>query len=158
MHLAELNISIAKANIDDPLLKDFVDNIPSVNSTAESSRGYVWRFKDSYSKVLSYRLFGNPNTLINLSVWESADALKQFMFKTHHVGIMKRRNEWFEKPNSHNFVMWWIPEGHIPSLEEAKERLEHLREHGESEYAFTFRQFFEPSDSGATKETIQNQM
>ena len=146
MHLAQLNIARAKYSLDAPEIKDFVDNLDVVNATAEQSEGFVWRLKDESGDATSIQAFDDPSLLINMSVWTSPDSLKDFMFRTHHRDFMRRKGEWFEKLNEDSYVLWWIEEGHIPTAEEAKARLQHLREHGDSPYAFTFKANFTPDD------------
>jgi hypothetical protein len=146
MHLAQLNIARAKYPLDAPEIKDFVDNLDVVNATAEQSEGFVWRLKDESGDATSIQVFDDPSFLINMSVWTSPDSLKDFMFRTHHRDFMRRKGEWFEKLNEDSYVLWWIEEGHIPTAEEAKARLQHLREHGDSPYAFTFKATFTPDD------------
>jgi len=146
MHLAQLNIARAKYPLDAPEIKDFVDNLDVVNATAEQSEGFVWRLKDESGDATSIQAFDDPSLLINMSVWTSPDSLKDFMFRTHHRDFMRRKGEWFEKLNEDSYVLWWIEEGHIPTAEEAKVRLQHLREHGDSPYAFTFKANFTPDD------------
>jgi len=84
--------------------------------------------------------------IVNMSVWETIEDLKNFAFKFGHLEIMRKRNQWFEKHKSAYMVIWWIPKGHIPSTGEAKSRLEYLEEHGESAYAFTFRKAYGAND------------
>ncbi|WP_404396165.1 DUF3291 domain-containing protein [Pseudoalteromonas phenolica] len=146
MHLAQLNIARAKYPLDAPEIKDFVENLDVVNATAEQSEGFVWRLKDESGDATSIQAFDDPSFLINMSVWTSPDSLKDFMFRTHHRDFMRRKGEWFEKLNEDSYVLWWIEEGHIPTAEEAKARLQHLREHGDSPYAFTFKANFTPDD------------
>ena len=146
MHLAQLNIARAKYPLDAPEIKDFVDNLDVVNATAEQSKGFVWRLKDETGDATNIQAFDDPSLLINMSVWTSTGALKDFMFRTHHRDFMRRKNEWFEKLNEDSYVLWWIEEGHIPTAEEAKARLRHLREYGDSPYAFTFKANFTPDD------------
>ncbi|MEL7478049.1 MAG: DUF3291 domain-containing protein [Pseudomonadota bacterium] len=146
MHLAQLNIARAKYPLDAPEIKDFVDNLDVVNATAEQSEGFVWRLKDESGDATSIQAFDDPSLLINMSVWTCPDSLKDFMFRTHHRDFMRRKGEWFEKLNEDSYVLWWIEEGHIPTTEEAKARLQHLREHGDSPYAFTFKANFTPDD------------
>lgn len=139
MHLAQLNIAKAKATLDDPLMQEFMDNLDPVNAIAEASPGFIWRLKDENGDATSIQVFDNPRLIVNMSVWESIDSLKDFMFKTHHLNFLKRKNEWFEKINEANHVLWWVAVGHVPTVVEAKERLLYLREQGESDHAFTFR-------------------
>lgn len=135
MHLAQLNIAKAKAPLEDPLMQEFMDNLDPINAIADAS-----------GDATGINAFDDLQLIINMSVWESVEALKDFMFKTHHVNFLKRKQEWFEKLSVANHVLWWVALGYEPTLEEAKERLMHLREHGESAYAFSFRSKFEAND------------
>ena len=146
MHLAQLNIAKAKASLEDPLMKEFMDNLDPINAIADASLGFIWRLQDEEGDATSIQAFDDPNMILNMSVWESIEALKDFLFKTHHLGFLKRKEEWFEKLSEANHVLWWIPIGHEPSVEEAKERLLHLQTNGESAFAFTFRSNFNYSD------------
>lgn len=147
MHLAQLNIGKTRAPIDDPLMKEFVANLEPINNIAEASAGFIWRLQDESGDATDIHVFDDPLIIVNMSVWESTESLKQFMFKTHHIEFLKRKQEWFEKIPEANYVLWWIPKQHIPTLTEAKERLVHLRKNGESAYAFSFKSQYSPSDS-----------
>ncbi|MDN3630627.1 DUF3291 domain-containing protein [Vibrio lentus] len=142
MKLAQLNIALAKYPLDAPEIKDFVDNLDLVNGIAESSEGFVWRLKDESGDATNIKAFDNPNMIVNMSVWDSVDSLKNFMFRTHHRDFMRRKNEWFHRLAEDTYVLWWVEDDHIPSLDEAIERLEHLREVGDTPYAFTFKTNF----------------
>ncbi|MFA0015626.1 DUF3291 domain-containing protein [Vibrio lentus] len=147
MKLAQLNIALAKYDLDAPEIKDFVDNLDLVNGIAESSEGFVWRLKDESGDATNIKAFDDPNMIVNMSVWDSVDSLKNFMFRTHHRDFMRRKNEWFHRLAEDTYVLWWIEDDHIPSLDEAIERLEHLRETGDSPYAFTFKTNFTESEA-----------
>jgi len=140
--LAQLNIALAKYALDAPEIKDFVDNLDLVNGIAESSEGFVWRLKDESGDATNIKAFDDPNMIVNMSVWDSVDSLKNFMFRTHHRDFMRRKNEWFHRLAEDTYVLWWVEDDHIPSLDEAIERLEHLREVGDTPYAFTFKTNF----------------
>ena len=84
--------------------------------------------------------------IVNMSVWESIDALASFVYRSDHVAVMRRRREWFERIRVF-MVLWWVPAGHVPSVEEALERLGHLREHGPTPHAFTFKARFDADDA-----------
>ncbi|MEZ8629982.1 DUF3291 domain-containing protein [Vibrio lentus] len=142
MKLAQLNIALAKYALDAPEIKDFVDNLDLVNGIAESSEGFVWRLKDESGDATNIKAFDDPNMIVNMSVWDSVDSLKNFMFRTHHRDFMRRKNEWFHRLAEDTYVLWWVEDDHIPSLDEAIERLEHLREVGDTPYAFTFKTNF----------------
>jgi hypothetical protein len=146
MHLAQLNIATARAPLDSPELAEFVDNLEPINQLAEQSPGFVWRLQDESGNATSIQVFDDPNTIVNMSVWESADQLKDFMFRTHHRDFLRRRKEWFEVVPEDTYVLWWVPSGHRPSVEEAVERLEYLREHGDTPRAFTFKSNFQPGE------------
>jgi len=142
MHLAQLNIARPKFPMDSLGMADFVNNIEPINTIAENSPGFIWRLKDDTGNATSIQIFNDPELIVNMSVWQDIASLKQFMFKTHHIDFLKRKKEWFVPLDSASYVMWWIEEGHIPTVEEAEERLLHLREHGESDYAFSFKHSF----------------
>ncbi|TCN89974.1 DUF3291 domain-containing protein [Vibrio crassostreae] len=145
MKLAQLNIALAKYPLDAPEIKEFVDNLELVNGIAESSEGFVWRLKDESGDATNIQAFDDPNMIVNMSVWDSVDSLKNFMFRTHHRDFMRRKGDWFHRLPEDTYVLWWIEEDHIPTLEEAIERLEHLREIGDTPYAFTFKTNFTES-------------
>ncbi|UPR30119.1 DUF3291 domain-containing protein [Vibrio crassostreae] len=147
MKLAQLNIALAKYPLDAPEIKEFVDNLELVNGIAESSEGFVWRLKDESGDATNIQAFDDPNMIVNMSVWDSVDSLKNFMFRTHHRDFMRRKGDWFHRLPEDTYVLWWIEEGHIPTLEEAIERLEHLREIGDTPYAFTFKTNFTESEA-----------
>ncbi len=142
-HLAQLNIAHMRGEYEDPVMAEFVANIDRVNAIADDAPGFVWRLQDEEGDATSIRPFGDT-TLINMSVWESFEALKAFVFGPAHLEIMKRRGEWFERMEQAYVVLWWIPAGHIPGEEEAGERLALLRSDGPTPAAFNFREVFEP--------------
>ncbi|MDX2321600.1 MAG: DUF3291 domain-containing protein [Moritella sp.] len=142
MHLAQLNIAKAKYALDAPEIKEFVDNLEPVNNTAETSDGFIWRLKDENGDATSIQAFLDPNIIVNMSVWQSPDALKNFMFRTHHRDFLRRKKEWFDIIPEDSYVLWWVPVGHIPTVEEAVSKLEFLRNNGDSPAAFTFKSNF----------------
>ena len=140
--LAQVNIGIAKGAMDSEVMQVFNDNLDPINAIAESSAGFVWRLKDEGGNATDIVFSDNANELVNMSVWESVESLKHFMFKTHHIDFLKRKKEWFETPTQATYVLWWIPTGHIPSIEEAKQKLALIRKHGETAEAFSFKKVF----------------
>lgn len=142
MHLAQLNIAKAKYSLDAAEIKDFVDNLEPINALAESSDGFIWRLKDENGDATNIEAFDDPNIIVNMSVWDSVDALKNFMFRTHHKDFMRRKKEWFHKLPEDSYVLWWVPQGHIPSLQEGIEKLNHIREYGDTPEAFSFKSNF----------------
>ena len=135
-HLAQLNIGKFRAGREDPAMAGFFDNLDRVNAAAERMPGFVWRLKDESGNATNIPWVGDPAMAVNLSVWEGVEALEKFVWQTVHTRIYARKGEFFEKMQTPHFVMWWIEAGHIPTLEEAKERLDHLTAHGPSEFAF----------------------
>ena len=136
-HLAQVNIGRVLGGPDDPRMADFYSNLARVNALAERMPGFVWRLKDdSGSSAMALHWPGDPTMSVNMSVWESAEALGKFVFQTVHRNIYARKHEFFETPPVPTVAMWWISVGHIPTLEEAKERLDHYIAHGPSEFAF----------------------
>jgi hypothetical protein len=141
-HLAEINIARMLAPLDDPIMAEFVSNLVPINTLAEKSSGFVWRFQTPEGDATSVRVFNDDQIIINLSVWESVDSLFQFAYNSQHTDYFRRRKEWFEKMEVPVLVMWWVPEGHVPTLVEAKEKLELLEKRGPTPLAFTFKQRF----------------
>ncbi|GAC17522.1 DUF3291 domain-containing protein [Paraglaciecola arctica] len=147
-HLAQVNIGITKGAMDSAVMKVFSDNLDPINAIAEASEGFVWRLKDEGGNATDIAFSDNPNELVNMSVWESVDGLKHFMFKTHHIDFLKRKKEWFETPSEATYVLWWIRSGHIPTIEEAKHKLSLIRKHGETAEAFSFKKVFAAPNDG----------
>jgi hypothetical protein len=149
-HLAELNIGRLAAPLDSPELKAFVDNLDRINALAEASPGFVWRLKGDGNNATDIRPYeDDPMMAVNLSVWTDLASLGAYVYRSGHVEIMRRRREFFEVPTEAFMALWWVEAGHIPTLEEAIERLEHLRRHGPTPYAFSFRQPFPPAADAA---------
>ena len=136
MHLAELNIGHFRYPTDDPRMAGFMENLARVNAIADRSDGFVWRLQDDSGNATALRLFDGADVAVNLSVWRDAESLEHYVWNTVHKQFYRRRGEWFSLMKKQHFVMWWIDEGHIPSLQEARERLDHLHLHGDSDYAF----------------------
>jgi len=136
-YLAQVNIGRVLGGPDDPRMSDFFANLARVNELAERMPGFVWRLKDDTgTSAMALHWPGDATMNVNMSVWESADALGRFVFQTVHRNIYARKHEFFEMPKGNTVAMWWIERGHILTLDEAKERLDHLNAHGPSEFAF----------------------
>ena len=147
-HVAQVNIALPKAPVDSPLLADFMALLDPINALADASDGFVWRLQTDEGNATSIRPFEDERLMVNLSTWESVEALRQFVYRSVHVEVMRRRREWFEHMRLY-MALWWVPAGHVPSVEEAKDRLAHLREHGPTPHAFTFREPFGLPDGSA---------
>lgn len=146
-HIAQLNIATLRAPIDSPQLSDFVANLDRINELADHSPGFVWRLQTEDGDATGIDYFG-PDKLVNLSLWDSIEALHDYVYRSSHVEIMSRRKDWFYRMNEAYMALWWVPVGHIPSLEEAAHKLEILRKAGPTVNAFTFKKAFPaPTDS-----------
>ena len=136
MHLAELNIGYFRFPAEDPRMAGFMDNLERVNAIAERSDGFIWRLMDDSGNATGIRPFPDADIALNLSVWRDAESLEHYVWNTVHKQFYAKRAEWFQLMSAHHFVMWWVEEGHLPTPQEAKERLDHLRENGDSDFAF----------------------
>ncbi len=143
-HLAQLNVGRVVAPLDDPVMADFMNNLDRINGLAEATPGFVWRLQDDSGNATGIEVSDDPHFIINLSVWESVDALFEFVYRTGHADFLGRRKEWFEPFGKPYVVLWWVPAGTTPSAEEALRRLEMLTERGPGPDAFTFKQRFGP--------------
>ncbi|WNZ22915.1 DUF3291 domain-containing protein [Leptolyngbya sp. NK1-12] len=141
-HLAQVNIATMRAPLSDPLMADFVAQLEAVNAIADASPGFVWRLQTDAGNATDLRAYDNERILFNLSVWESLEALFEYVYRSQHGVAMRDRRKWFEPVPQPTVALWWIPAGHIPTVLEAKERLEYLRQQGPTPYAFSFRQPF----------------
>ncbi|MEM7461402.1 MAG: DUF3291 domain-containing protein [Pseudomonadota bacterium] len=139
-HLAELNIGVLKHDWEDPRIAEFTNNLDRVNTLAENSPGFVWRMTDDdmeAGQLDSAGVFGgNPLVASTLSVWEDAASLEHFVWNTIHRQFYEKRRQWFDGEVQSNFVMWWVPIGHRPSLQEGMERFSYWQKHSDSDHAF----------------------
>jgi len=147
-HIAEINIARMLAPLDDPIMAEFVANLDRINSLGMQSPGFVWILKDESgtNSATDIRPFEDEAIIVNMTVWENIEALFNFTYYSDHTEFFRRRAEWFSKLEFVGTVLWWIPAGHIPTVEEAKARLEHLQQHGPTPYAFTFKKRYTPEE------------
>jgi hypothetical protein len=141
-HLAEVNIGVLRAPLDAPATAGFVAALEPINRLADASPGFVWRLQTPAGDATSIRAFDDDGILMNLSVWESIEALWDFIYASRHLDVLRRRREWFHRLAEPFLALWWVDAGHLPTIEEAKQRLELLRRNGPSPEAFTFRERF----------------
>jgi hypothetical protein len=153
-HLAQLNIGIIRAPMDSAVMVDFANNLDPVNAIADSAPGFVWRLQTEEGNATSIRPFENENLLLNMSVWHDLESLRTFVYTTLHAEFLRRRREWFERMSEAYMVLWWVPRGHIPSIDEAMARLETLRHQGPTAEAFTFRRAYPPPDAASPSEPV----
>jgi hypothetical protein len=134
-HLAQVNIARMLAPLTDPVMAGFVARLAEIDRLAESSPGFVWRITEDVNPF-------DADILFNLSLWVSPDALKQFVYRTSYKELLAAREQWFQRFDGPYVALWWIPAGAVPSITEARARLEHLRRHGDSPYAFRIQSEF----------------
>ena len=149
-HLAQYNIARLVAPLDDARMADFVANLDPINALGDASPGFVWRHQTAEGNSTGVRVRGDDRIVINFTVWESVEALFEYAFHSKHVEVYRRRREWFAHDDDVPFaVLWWIPAGHIPTVEEGKARLARLASRGPTQEAFTFKQTFPPPELAA---------
>jgi hypothetical protein len=151
-HLAQVNVAILRAPIDSPQLADFVALLEPVNALADRSPGFVWRLQTEDGDATAIRAFDDSRIIVNMSVWESVEALGEFVFRSRHLEVLRRRREWFEKMATAYVALWWVPAGVTPSVDEAKQRLDLLERRGPTADAFTFKEPFAAPGSDARVE------
>jgi hypothetical protein len=150
-HLAQLNVGRLLAPLESETLAGFVAALEPINALADGHPGFVWRLQTDAGDATSIRPTDDDLFLVNMSVWSSLQTLRAFVYTTAHVDVLRQRRDWFERLATSHMVLWWVPAGHIPTVEEALAHLDRLRRDGPTPAAFTFRAPFEPeaSDAGA---------
>jgi uncharacterized protein DUF3291 len=141
-HLAQINIARLVAPIDDPRIAGFVSQLGPINALADSAPGFVWRLQSESGNATDVPFSDDPFVIVNMSVWESIEALRDFTYSSRHIELFRDRARWFEKMDKPHYCLWWVPAGHIPTLDEGRERLRHFQEHGATPHAFWFAQQF----------------
>lgn len=132
--------------LDGPIMAGFVERLGEINALADRSRGFVWRLQTPEGNATYLRPYNDDRILFNLSVWETVEDLKEYVYRGSHADVLRRRQDWFEKFGAPAVALWWVPAGHTPSIDEAKKRLERLQEAGPTAFAFTFRSIFPPDE------------
>jgi hypothetical protein len=145
-HIAQVNIGRIRAELSDPIMSGFVERLDEINALADASPGFVWRLQTGEGNATYLRPFQDERTLLNMSVWESVENLRHFVYQTVHVELVRQRYAWFEKFAGAYSALWWVPAGHIPGIDEAKRRIAHLDANGPSQFAFTFSAIFHPDE------------
>jgi len=143
-HLAQVNIALPHEPLDTPALAEFVALLEPVNALADAAPGFIWRLQTEDGDATAIRAFGDDRLIVNMSVWESADSLWDYVYGGGHLTAMRRRREWFKRLAESHMVLWWLPAGELPSVAEAERRLDRLRAGGPTPEAFTFKRRFPP--------------
>lgn len=145
-HLAQINIAHMVAPLDDPVMADFVAQLAEINAIADQSPGFVWRLQSEDGDATGIQAYEDDRILINMSVWESIEALHQYTYRSQHAGVFRNRKKWFTPLGAPHLALWWVPAGHLPTPAEGKQKLERLQRHGPTPEAFTFKQSFPPPE------------
>lgn len=148
-HLAQLNVARLLYPLDSSEVQGFVDALDPVNAAADSADGFVWRLQTEEGDATAIRVFDDDLVIVNLSVWETLDHLRAFVYGNDHRTVLRQRRQWFEQAGEPYLVLWWVPAGHAPSVEEAAERLLRLRRDGPAPSAFTMRTPYEPGEANS---------
>lgn len=143
-HIAQLNLARLKAPKGDSLTEEFFTAIAPINALAEAQPGFVWRLVGEVKDHTDIEYFLDPYLVVNMSVWESLQSFRHFVYRSGHVQYIRRKAEWFESFDGPHTVLWWVKAGHVPDLGEALEKLELLRKNGPGADAFDLRRAFEP--------------
>ena len=141
-HIAQINIARMLVPMDHPIMADFVAQLPPINALADQSPGFVWRLQSESGDATSIKVYDDNMIIINLTVWETVDALREFVYRSAHSGVLRDRKRWFEKFDGPYYALWWVPAAHLPTPEEGRKKLEHLRAHGDTSLAFSFKTIF----------------
>jgi hypothetical protein len=138
-HLAQVNIALPVEPLTSPRLAGFVNALEEINALADTAPGFLWRMQTEDGDATAIRAFGDDRLIVNMSLWTSLDALADYVYRSGHMEVMRRRREWFSPMREAYQALWWLPAGELPTVDDAELRVAHLREHGPSKYAFTFR-------------------
>jgi hypothetical protein len=136
-YLIHANIAVAREPLDHPIMNDFVQMADEIDEIAHNSPGFISQPTPSESGSIF-----TGKHLLNLSIWDSVEHLKDFIFSNQHKLALARRGEWFIQVERYNYVLYWVKRGHLPTKNEVMERLNHLRQKGPSSFAFTFEEMF----------------
>ncbi|MFC4049642.1 DUF3291 domain-containing protein [Actinomadura syzygii] len=150
-HLAQFNVATLIHPLDDARMADFVALLDPVNALADAAPGFVWRLVEEGQPDATGMRPAGADVVVNFSVWESAEAVWDFVYRSAHLETMRRRREWFRRHAEAHLVLWWIPAGHVPTVDEALERLALLRAEGPTPRAFTFNSAFTAEEAEAVE-------
>jgi uncharacterized protein DUF3291 len=129
---------------DGPVMAGFMALLEPVNAVADAAPGFVWRLQTGDGDATSIRVGDDELVIVNMSTWESLDALRAFVYRSDHRLVLRRRRDWFGPWPGPHLVLFWVPEGEPPTLDDALHRLVQLRDAGPSAEAFDFKHPFAP--------------
>jgi len=150
VHVAQVNVARLREPLDHVSSQAFVAGLAPINALADRSPGFVWRLQGEGGDATSLRVFDDEMVIVNMSVWQSVDSLRAFVFSSDHAAYLRRRSEWFERLEDASTALWWVVPGTTPTVDEATSRLEMVRTSGATSAAFTLSDVREPAvTSGA---------
>jgi hypothetical protein len=148
-HLGQINIGRLIAPVDDPRVAEFMNQLEPINALADRAPGFIWRLQSSSGNATDIAYNDDPTMLVNMSVWDSLESLRSYVYRSDHARVLRDRAKWFVKLDKPIYCLWWISVGHIPSVAEGRERMEHYQEHGSTPFSFWFsKPFPAPADRG----------
>jgi len=153
-HLAEINIGRMRGPIDGEVMAEFVANLDRINALAEAAPGFVWRLTGDGNNATDLQFSDDAMVIPNMSVWRDMDSLAGYVYRSDHRDVMRRRKEWFEHMEVY-MALWWVPAGHLPTLAEARKRLDVLAANGPTADAFTFRTPFPAPGAETIKPVLE---
>ncbi len=142
-HVAQFNVATMREPLDHPEMRGFVDQLERLNRLADASPGFVWRLQDASGDSTAMRPMGDT-VLLNMSVWESIEALHAYTYRSDHAKAFAARKQWFIPSGARDLVLWWHPAGSIPTVDEARRRLDLIRAEGPCADAFDFKNRMPP--------------
>ena len=145
--LAQINVARLVAPEGDPVVQPFFDALDSINALADRSPGFLWRLEGYGGNATDLNPTGDPQLIVNMSAWTSAEALYDFVYRSDHRPVMTRRRDWFERHEGHYQALWWVRNGEWPTPEDGLARIELLNALGPTSDSFTFKtQFARPAN------------
>lgn len=152
--LAQVNVSRLLAPLDSTLLAPFVAALDEVNAEGDRTPGFVWRLQTETGNATDVEGFGwdiagSHGVIVNLTTWTNTQSLSDFIFSGTHLAIMRRRRDWFYPVVEATTALWWVPTGTRPTVDEAEDRVRHLRQHGPTKHAFNLRRHYPAPDAAA---------
>lgn len=141
-HVAQVNIAHLRTPLTDPMMSAFVGSVAQIDALAARAPGFVWQLQSPETPSIPFRVFDNDAIIVNLSVWESVEALYDFTYTGDHVAVFRRRRDWFHRMETPMLCLWWVAAGERPTLDDARAKLHYLHTHGATPLAFTFKRGF----------------
>jgi hypothetical protein len=147
VRLAQVNIARMKGPLESAVMSGFVARLEEINALADRSPGFVWRLQAGEGNATYLRPYNDDRILFNLSVWQTIEDARAYVYRGAHAEVLRRRHEWFDRFEGVYLALWWIRPNHLPSVDEAKKRLAYLTEHGPTPFVFTFKVTFPPDEA-----------